>query len=124
MKLFFLSGLRYLEAFFGLLIAVMCGMFGWMVSRWSCVVVYMCIKQFLCVVCFPQYVYADPNQLEVLKGVAIPYCKGCDSTAVLQGLGLVGSVIMPHNIYLHSGLVLVILIFNLFMVCVYIMIFF
>ena len=27
----FLLGLRYLEAFFGMLIAVMCGMFGWMV---------------------------------------------------------------------------------------------
>ena len=27
-----LIGLRYLEAFFGMLIAVMCGMFGWMVS--------------------------------------------------------------------------------------------
>ena len=26
-----LLGLRYLEAFFGMLIAVMCGMFGWMV---------------------------------------------------------------------------------------------
>ena len=26
-------GLRYLEAFFGLLITIMCGMFGWMVSN-------------------------------------------------------------------------------------------
>ena len=25
----------------------------------------------------------------------------------LQGLGIVGAVIMPHNLYLHSGLVLV-----------------
>ena len=24
-----------------------------------------------------------------------------------QGLGIVGAVIMPHNLYLHSGLVLV-----------------
>ncbi len=109
---FFLSGLRYLEAFFGLLIAVMCGMFGWMVStcRWSCVhCTCTCVLSNLCVCFFLQYVYAAPNQLDVLKGVAIPYCDGCDSTAVLQGLGLVGAVIMPHNIYLHSGLVLVIL---------------
>ena len=27
------SGLRYLEAFFGVLIAIMCGMFGWMVKQ-------------------------------------------------------------------------------------------
>ncbi len=69
---------------------------------------YMCINN-LCVCFSPQYISAAPNQLDVLKGVAIPYCNGCDSTAVLQGLGLVGAVIMPHNIYLHSGLVLVIL---------------
>ena len=28
----YLTGLRYLEAFFGMLITVMCVMFGWMVS--------------------------------------------------------------------------------------------
>lgn len=75
-------GLRYLEAFFGILIAVMCGMFGWM------------------------YVYAQPNQLDVFKGAVIPWCKNCTHGAVEQGLGVVGAVIMPHNLYLHSGLVL------------------
>lgn len=30
------SGLRYLEAFFGMLITIMCVMFGWMVSFNSC----------------------------------------------------------------------------------------
>ena len=34
-------------------------------------------------------------------------CHGCEPGATEQGLGLVGAIIMPHNIYLHSGLVLV-----------------
>lgn len=75
-------GLRYLEAFFAALIAVMCGMFGWM------------------------YIFARPNQVDVLKGVFIPWCQNCSGGAVEQGLGVVGAVIMPHNLYLHSGLVL------------------
>lgn len=75
-------GLRYLEAFFGSLILVMVGMFGWM------------------------YIYAGPIQKDVVKGVFIPWCEGCDSSAAEQGLGIVGAIIMPHNLYLHSGLVL------------------
>ncbi len=34
-------------------------------------------------------------------------CQNCTTDAVKQGLGLVGAVIMPHNLFLHSGLVLV-----------------
>ena len=30
----------------------------------------------------------------------------CPPGSLLAGLGLVGSVIMPHNLYLHSSLVL------------------
>ncbi len=51
--------------------------------------------------------YARPNQLDVLKGNVIPWCQNCSNDAVEQGLGIVGAVIMPHNLYLHSGLVLV-----------------
>ena len=58
-------------------------------------------------VCVSQYIYAAPNQVDVVKGVVIPNCEDCPSTALEQGLGLVGAVIMPHNLYLHSGLVLV-----------------
>jgi NRAMP (natural resistance-associated macrophage protein)-like metal ion transporter len=76
-------GLRYLEGFFGVLIAIMCGMFGWM------------------------YVYAQPAQAAVVEGIFVPWCQNCSSGAVEQGLGIVGAVIMPHNLYLHSGLVLV-----------------
>ena len=58
-------------------------------------------------VCVLQYIYAAPNQVDVVKGAVIPYCEDCPSKALEQGLGLVGAVIMPHNLYLHSGLVLV-----------------
>ncbi|CAI8031435.1 Natural resistance-associated macrophage protein 2 [Geodia barretti] len=60
----------------------MCGMFGWM------------------------YVYAQPAQAAVVEGIFVPWCQNCSSGAVEQGLGIVGAVIMPHNLYLHSGLVL------------------
>ena len=54
-----------------------------------------------------QYVYSKPNQLDVIKGTFIPMCSNCSHDAIEQGLSVVGAVIMPHNIYLHSGLVLV-----------------
>ena len=54
-----------------------------------------------------QYVYARPDQAEVVEGIFVPWCQNCSSGAVEQGLGLIGAVIMPHNLYLHSGLVLV-----------------
>ena len=57
--------------------------------------------------CITQYVYARPNQAEVVEGIFVPWCQNCSSGAVEQGLGIVGAVIMPHNYYLHSGLVLV-----------------
>ena len=56
---------------------------------------------------FLQYVYAKPDQAAVVEGVFVPWCQNCTSGAVEQGLGIVGAVIMPHNLYLHSGLVLV-----------------
>ena len=54
-----------------------------------------------------QYIYARPNQLAVFEGAVIPWCENCTSNAIQQGLGVVGAVIMPHNLYLYSGLVLV-----------------
>lgn len=35
----------------------------------------------------------------------IPYCEGCGAVQLEQAVGIVGAVIMPHNIYLHSALV-------------------
>lgn len=46
-----------------------------------------------------------PPQGEVMKGMFIPWCEGCNSDALLQAVGIVGAVIMPHNLYLHSALV-------------------
>lgn len=52
-----------------------------------------------------EYVTAAPNQGEVLKGMFFPWCKNCSNEALLQAVGIIGAVIMPHNLYLHSALV-------------------
>ena len=55
--------------------------------------------------CIFQYVTVAPDQKEVLKGLFIPYCEGCGSKQLLQAVGVIGAIIMPHNLYLHSALV-------------------
>lgn len=52
-----------------------------------------------------EYVTVKPNQLEVLKGMVFPWCEGCGRAEFLQAVSIVGAVIMPHNLYLHSALV-------------------
>uniref|UniRef100_A0A915JP49 Natural resistance-associated macrophage protein n=1 Tax=Romanomermis culicivorax TaxID=13658 RepID=A0A915JP49_ROMCU len=74
-------GVKKLEAFFCFLIAVMALTFGY------------------------EYGIVKPNQLEILEGVFVPYCKDCGKEVLLQAVGCVGAVIMPHNLYLHSALV-------------------
>ncbi|PAA92053.1 hypothetical protein BOX15_Mlig002162g3 [Macrostomum lignano] len=74
-------GLRKLEAFFGALITVMAVTFGY------------------------EYVTVKPDQGQVLKGMFVPWCSGCGSEQLEQAVGIIGAVIMPHNIYLHSALV-------------------
>uniref|UniRef100_A0A4W3GSN5 Solute carrier family 11 member 2 n=1 Tax=Callorhinchus milii TaxID=7868 RepID=A0A4W3GSN5_CALMI len=74
-------GLRRLEAFFGFLITVMAFTFGY------------------------EYVTVRPDQGALLKGMFVPYCQGCGPPQLEQAVGIVGAVIMPHNIYLHSALV-------------------
>ncbi|XP_053156188.1 natural resistance-associated macrophage protein 2 isoform X2 [Hemicordylus capensis] len=74
-------GLRKLEAFFGFLITIMAVTFGY------------------------EYITVKPNQAELLKGMFTPYCKGCGTPQLEQAVGIVGAVIMPHNMYLHSALV-------------------
>ena len=54
-----------------------------------------------------QYIMVKPDQGEILKGLFFPWCEDCDMAAVQQMVGIVGAVIMPHNLYLHSALVLV-----------------
>jgi len=74
-------GLRKLEAFFGFLITIMALTFGY------------------------EYIVAAPNQASVVEGLVIPWCHNCPKSALLQAVGIIGAVIMPHNIYLHSALV-------------------
>ncbi|XP_013115420.1 protein Malvolio isoform X2 [Stomoxys calcitrans] len=74
-------GLRKLEFLFGLLITIMAVTFGY------------------------EYIVSAPNQGEVLEGMFVPWCKDCGSQVLLQAVGIVGAVIMPHNLYLHSALV-------------------
>ena len=40
-----------------------------------------------------------------MKGLFIPYCADCGSKQLLQAMGVIGVIIMPHNMYLHSALV-------------------
>ncbi|ESO96724.1 hypothetical protein LOTGIDRAFT_143684 [Lottia gigantea] len=74
-------GLRKLEGFFAFLILVMAVTFGY------------------------EYIVVAPNQAQVVKGLFVPYCEGCGSKQLLQAVGVIGAIIMPHNIYLHSALV-------------------
>lgn len=74
-------GLRKLEAFFGFLITIMALTFGY------------------------EYVVAQPAQGALLQGLFLPSCPGCGQPELLQAVGIIGAIIMPHNIYLHSSLV-------------------
>lgn len=74
-------GLRKLEVFFGALITVMAVSFGY------------------------EFAVVKPDMGEIAKGSLIPWCSDCDSAVLLQAVGIVGAVIMPHNLYLHSALV-------------------
>ncbi|XP_073992516.1 solute carrier family member malvolio isoform X2 [Rhodnius prolixus] len=74
-------GLRKLELLFGFLITVMAFTFGY------------------------EFFTVKPNIVEMLEGLAIPWCEGCDRNILGLAVGIVGAVIMPHNLYLHSGLV-------------------
>lgn len=73
--------MRKLEAFFGFLITIMALTFGY------------------------EYITVKPSQSQVLRGMFVPSCSGCHTPQVEQAVGIVGAVIMPHNMYLHSALV-------------------
>ena len=73
-------GMRHLEALFAVLIATMVATFGL------------------------QYFAALPTQLDVLEGVFIP--RMTSKQNFHTSVGVIGAVIMPHNLFLHSALVL------------------
>lgn len=123
-------GLRKLEAFFGFLITIMALTFGYEVgnenyppspklipflSSWvargssSLPAFGEGLEGRMALVgrssSFQQYVVARPSQGAVLRGLFLPSCPGCGEPELLQAVGIVGAIIMPHNIYLHSALV-------------------
>jgi manganese transport protein len=61
---------------------------------------------FVIAACFVvQLVMADPNWAEVIRGFA-PTTRIVTSPDMLYlALGIIGATVMPHNLYLHSGIV-------------------
>jgi natural resistance-associated macrophage protein len=72
-------GVRKLEGFFAFLISIMAICF--------------CLNMFA----------AKPDYEQIAIGTIVPIIP---SGALTAALGLIGAVIMPHNLYLHSALVL------------------
>ncbi|KAF7828656.1 metal transporter Nramp3-like [Senna tora] len=71
-------GVRKLEAFFAVLIGLMALSFAWMFGE------------------------AKPSGKDLLLGILVPRL---NSRTIQQAVGIVGCVIMPHNVFLHSALV-------------------
>ncbi|KAJ1792441.1 hypothetical protein LPJ62_000842 [Coemansia sp. RSA 2167] len=71
-------GARKVEALFIAMIAIMCACFG--------------VEVFM----------SSPDVREITKGLLIPRIP---ASATVQAVGIVGAVIMPHNLFLHSALV-------------------
>lgn len=74
-------GLRKLEILFGSLIVTMTLSFGY------------------------EFFRVGPEMGSIGLGIVFPWCKDCPPTALRQGIGIIGAIIMPHNLYLHSALV-------------------
>ncbi|KAJ6802098.1 metal transporter Nramp3-like isoform X1 [Iris pallida] len=53
---------------------------------------------------FVELGYAKPNPSEVMKGLFVPQLKGDGATGL--AISLLGAMVMPHNLFLHSALVL------------------
>ncbi|PKU79531.1 metal transporter Nramp5 isoform X1 [Dendrobium catenatum] len=53
---------------------------------------------------FGEMSYVKPPASEVMKGLFVPRLKGNGATA--DAIALLGALIMPHNLFLHSALVL------------------
>jgi natural resistance-associated macrophage protein 2 len=52
-----------------------------------------------------EFAKVSPNISQIGEGMFVPKCVDCDNAAVLQAVGIIGAIIMPHNLYLHSALV-------------------
>lgn len=71
-------GMRKMEAFFMLLILVMTTCF-WI-----------------------EMIVSKPDVVQIIRGIVVPTIP---RNAVVQAVGMLGAVVMPHNMFLHSALV-------------------
>ncbi|EPS64160.1 hypothetical protein M569_10617 [Genlisea aurea] len=71
-------GVKFLEAFFALLISIMAISFGWM------------------------FLESAPSGAHLLRGLLVPKLT---SASIQQAVGVVGCVITPYNVFLYSALV-------------------
>lgn len=53
-----------------------------------------------------KFIIASPDLIEILKGIVYPWCESCSSLELKQLVGIIGSIVMPHNLFFHSALVL------------------
>ncbi|KAJ4749078.1 Metal transporter Nramp5 [Rhynchospora pubera] len=53
---------------------------------------------------FGEMAYVKPPAVEVIKGLFVPKLNGSGATA--DAIALLGALVMPHNLFLHSALVL------------------
>lgn len=53
---------------------------------------------------FGELSYVKPPAADVMKGMFVPKLKGQDATG--DAIALLGALVMPHNLFLHSALVL------------------
>ena len=60
----------------------------------------------------------NPSQTQILRGMFLPSCSDCHTPQIMQAVAIVGAIIMPHNIYLHSALVKVSKTFLISVACV------
>ncbi|KAG2607928.1 hypothetical protein PVAP13_4NG304500 [Panicum virgatum] len=60
---------------------------------------------FLIAICFlVELGYSKPNASEVVRGLFVPDLKGNGATGL--AISLLGAMVMPHNLFLHSALIL------------------
>ena len=52
-----------------------------------------------------EFFVAEPSPEKIGLGLTLPICQNCHSDAFFQAIGIIGAIIMPHNLYLHSALV-------------------
>lgn len=64
------------------------------------------LKSNCCLVTFGyEFFVVAPDAGGIAKGLAVPMCEDCNKEALTQAVGIVGAVIAPYNLYLHSALV-------------------